>query len=554
MPEYATQPGVVRANDPTVESVLPSGSHPGLTRASAPIGEIGRPGVALIEGSAPELAHEIQTLLRSRLRVAALVLFFAFATFLVLHYLRVDIAEPEHIFLFCFHLLATIVLGGVGISLCRRGPVPGWWLRASEWLVFGLPAVFFAAMQYSITLATCRRGVLEFPHGLWLVLIYTYALFIPNTVRRAAVAVGLMSLMSLGLLFGMIWSDPQVRAAVPAEQVVGLVLMFCVASGSSVVGVGLIGSLRRAVFVARQFGQYQLTRRIGAGGMGEVYLAEHQLLKRPCVVKLIRPDRAGDPRNLARFQREVRATAKLSHWNTVEIFDYGRTADGTFYYVMEFLPGMSLGEIIERFGPMPAERVIYLLRQACDALAEAHGVGLVHRDIKPGNIFAAIRGGVYDVTKLLDFGLVKPLMEEEPIHLTAEGTITGSPLFMSPEQALGEANPDGRSDIYSLGAVGYYLLTGRPPFEGDTPLKVIFAHAHDAVVPPTSLRPEIPADLEQVVLRCLEKNPADRFQTAAELGEALAACTSAGLWTREQATRWWQDYERETTIAEVKQE
>jgi serine/threonine-protein kinase len=516
--------------------------------------ENGRPGVALIEGSAPELAHEIQTLLRSRLRVAALVLFFAFATFLVLHYLRIDIAEPQHIFLFCFHLVATIVLGGVGISLCRRGPVPNWWLRASEWLVFGLPAIFFAAMQYSVTLATCRRGVLEFPHGLWLVLIYTYALFIPNTVRRAGIAVGLMSLMSLGLLFGMMFSDPHVRAAVPAEQAVGLVLMFCVASGSSVVGVGLIGSLRRAVFVARQFGQYKLTRRIGAGGMGEVYLAEHQLLKRPCVVKLIRPDRAGDPRNLARFQREVRATAKLSHWNTVEIFDYGRTADGTFYYVMEFLPGMSLGEIIDRFGPMPPERVIYLLRQACDALAEAHNVGLVHRDIKPGNIFAAKRGGVYDVAKLLDFGLVKPLMEEEPVHLTAEGTITGSPLFMSPEQALGETNPDRRSDIYSLGAVGYFLLTGHPPFEGNAPLKVIFAHAHDPVAPLTNLRPEIPADLERVILRCLEKNPADRFQTATELGEALAACASADLWTREQATQWWQDYERETTIAEVKQE
>jgi serine/threonine-protein kinase len=554
MPEYATQPGLVRPDDPTVESVLPSGSHSDLSKMSALKGEIGRPGVALIEGSAPELAHEIQTLLRSRLRMAALVLFFAFATFLALHYLRVDIAEPGHIFLFCFHLAATIVLGGVGISLCRRCPLPSWWLRTSEGLIFGLPAIFFATMQYSITLAAARRGVLDFPEGLWLVLIYTYALFIPNTVRRAAVAVGLMSVMSLALLFGMMWGDPLVRQCVPTDQAVGLVLMFCVACGGSVLGVGLIGSLRRAVFVARQFGQYKLTRRIGAGGMGEVYLAEHQLLKRPCVVKLIRPDRAGDPRNLARFQREVRATAKLSHWNTVEIFDYGRTADGTFYYVMEFLPGMSLGEIVERFGPLPPERVIHLLRQACDALAEAHGVGLVHRDIKPGNIFAAKRGGIYDVAKLLDFGLVKPLMEKEPIHLTAEGTITGSPLFMSPEQALGEINPDGRSDIYSLGAVGYYLLTGHPPFEGDAPLKVIFAHAHDAVVPPANLRPDIPADLNGVILRCLEKNPADRFQTAVELGEALAACAAAGLWSQEQATQWWQDYERETTIAEVDRE
>jgi serine/threonine-protein kinase len=553
MPEYATQPSIVRPDDPTVETLLPSGSHSDLSRSVASKGDSGRLGVALIEGSAPELAHETLELLRSRLRMAALVLFFAFATFLVLHYLRIDISQPEHIFLFCFHLLATIVIGGVGIGLCRR-TLPMWWVRASEWLIFGLPAIFFAAMQYSLTLASCRRGALDFPSGLWLVLIYTYALFIPNTVRRAAVAVVLMSVLPLGLLFGMMWGDPQVRDCVPVDEVVGLILMFCVACGGSVLGVGLIGSLRRAVFVARQFGQYKLTRRIGAGGMGEVYLAEHQLLKRPCVVKLIRPDRAGDPRNLARFQREVRATAKLSHWNTVEIFDYGRAADGTFYYVMEFLPGMSLGDIIEQFGPMPPERVIHLLRQACNALAEAHDMGLVHRDIKPGNIFAAKIGGIYDVAKLLDFGLVKPLLEEEPIHLTAEGTITGSPLFMSPEQALGEANPDGRGDIYSLGAVGYYLLTGRPPFEGGAALKVIFAHAHDPVVPPAALRPEIPADLNAVILRCLEKSPADRFQTAVELEEALAACTSADLWTREQATRWWQDYERETTIAEVNQE
>jgi eukaryotic-like serine/threonine-protein kinase len=554
MPQYATQPGVARPDDPTVESALPSGSHADLSRGTFSKAENGRPGVSLIEGSTPQLAHETQELLRSRLRLAALVLFFGFATFLVLHYVRVDISQPEHIFLFCFHLVATIVLGAVGISLCRRCPLPAWWIAASEWLIFGLPAVFFAAMQHSITLASCRRGVLDFPEGLWLVLIYTYALFIPNTVRRAAVAIGLMSVAPLVLLFGMMLGDPKVRAAVPTDQAVGLALMFCVACGGSVLGVGLITSLRRAVFLARQFGQYKLTRRIGAGGMGEVYLAEHQLLKRPCVVKLIRPDRAGDPRNLARFQREVRATAKLSHWNTVEIFDYGHTADGTFYYVMEYLPGMSLGEIIDRFGPMPSERVIHLLRQACDALAEAHDMGLVHRDIKPGNIFAAKRGGIYDVVKLLDFGLVKPLMEEESVQLTAEGTITGSPLFMSPEQALGDTDPDRRSDIYSLGAVGYYLLTGRPPFEGDAPLKVIFAHAHDPVVPPASLRPEIPSNLDRVIVRCLEKNPADRFQTAADLEEALASCESTGLWSQEQATRWWQDYERETAIAEVEQE
>jgi serine/threonine-protein kinase len=277
--------------------------------------------------------------------------------------------------------------------------------------------------------------------------------------------------------------------------------------------------------------------------MGQVYLAEHQLLKRPCVVKLIRPDKAGDPRVLARFQREVCATAKLSHWNTIEIFDYGVAADGTFYYVMEYLPGMSLAELVEQYGPMPPERVIYLLRQACDALREAHDAGLIHRDIKPANIFAAQRGGVYDVVKLLDFGLVKPVIGDHEVQLTTEGTITGSPLFMSPEQAMGDREPDVRSDIYSLGCVAYYLLTGKPPFEGNNAIKVVFAHAHESVVPPSDYRPETPPDLEQVVVKCLAKNPEDRYPNASSLADALGECEAAGLWSAQHAARWWQERE-----------
>ena len=281
----------------------------------------------------------------------------------------------------------------------------------------------------------------------------------------------------------------------------------------SVYGTHIINALRNEAFEARQLGQYRLMRPIGTGGMGEVYLAEHQMMKRPVAIKVIRPGKADDPQALARFEREVRATAKLSHWNTIEIFDYGRTDDGTFYYVMEYLPGMSLAELVDRYGPLPADRAIHLLMQTCDALAEAHARGLIHRDIKPGNIFAAERGGVYDVAKLLDFGLVKPLSDDKvPVQLTQEGTITGSPLFMSPEQALGDSEPDARSDIYSLGAVAYYLLTGAPPFEGDKPIKIILAHAHDPVVPPSRLRSDVPADLEQVVLRCLAKNPDDRYR------------------------------------------
>ena len=265
--------------------------------------------------------------------------------------------------------------------------------------------------------------------------------------------------------------------------------------------------------------------------MGEVYLAEHQLLKRPCVVNLIDLTRPAIG-NLARFQREVHATAKLSH---PDGRDFRLRPHARRYVLLrDGVPARheSRGELVERFGPLPAERVIYLMRQACDALSEAHASGLIHRDIKPANIFAAQRGGIYDVAKLLDFGLVKPLIEEEPVHLTAEGAIAGSPLFMSPEQAVGDAHPDARSDIYSLGAVGYFLLTGQPPFVSDKPIKVMFAHASEPVVPPSVLVPEIPADLEaELILHCLAKKPAERFQSAAEL-RRLAACEAAGRWNR----------------------
>jgi serine/threonine protein kinase len=274
--------------------------------------------------------------------------------------------------------------------------------------------------------------------------------------------------------------------------------------------------------------------------MGEVYLAEHQMMKRPCAVKLIRPEKAGDPRIMARFEREVRATAKLSHWNSIDIYDYGRTADGTFYYVMEYLPGHNIGELIEEYGPVPVGRSIYLMDQVCAALTEAHGIGLVHRDIKPANIFCAYRGGVFDVAKLLDFGLAKPTVEVNgEAQLTMEGTVTGSPLFMSPEQASGEEGVDGRSDIYSLGAVLYYMLTGQPPFLFDNPLKVMIAHASQEVVPPRQHNPELSLEMEEIVMRCLEKDPDHRFQDVTELRRAMNDVPVSDPWSSELAEEWW---------------
>ena len=294
---------------------------------------------------------------------------------------------------------------------------------------------------------------------------------------------------------------------------------------------------------ARQFNQYRLRDQIGAGGMGEVYLAEHRLLKRPCAIKVIRPERSEDPRALERFEHEVRTTAGLSGPNIVEVYDYGRTEDGTFFYVMEYLQGMSLEELVARHGPLPPGRVIYLLRQACEALAEAHAAGLIHRDLKPANIFAARRGRRYDFVKLLDFGLVEAVPSRHESGRSREGRGPGSPQYMAPEQITGDRAPDRSCDLYGLGGVAYTLLTGRPPFEGDTVAQVLNAHVNDPVVPPSRHRPDIPRDLEEVVLRCLAKDPTDRYHGAEEVETILAACTSADDWDARKAADWWKTFE-----------
>lgn len=509
--------------------------------------------VQLIDQSGQGLSTQTQSLLRVRLRAAALVVFLGSAAFLVRNLLAGDmrgITDPELLrsyhWQLLFHLIHVAVLGlatGLLWNRCRRMSLRQ--LRLAELVIFGWTAAFFLRVQHFNTLyAATVLDSLPSPVGMWFALIFTYAIFIPNSWRRAALVIGLLAAAPLVWRMFEISGYPVIaRVAATHADWSALVLMMLVGFGSSVYGTHVIGALRKEAYEARQLGQYRLRHLIGSGGMGEVYLAEHQLLKRPCAIKLIRPGKANDPTAMARFEREVRATARLSHWNTVEVFDYGRTDDGTFYYVMEYLPGLSLAELVEHYGPMPAERVVYLLRQACDALREAHSIGLIHRDIKPGNIFAAQRGGVYDVVKLLDFGLAKPL-EGGAISLTQDGALTGSPLYMSPEQALAEQEANARSDIYSLGAVAYFLLTARPPFEGEKPIKVLLAHARDEVVPPSRLRPDVPADLEQIVLRCLEKLPEDRFRDVTVLGQMLAGCTSAGMWSRERAAAWWGETKR----------
>lgn len=289
----------------------------------------------------------------------------------------------------------------------------------------------------------------------------------------------------------------------------------------------------------RQLGPYTLHELIGSGGMGDVYLAEHQLLKRKCAIKLIKRDKASDRKMLARFEREVKSTAQLTHWNTVQIYDYGRTPNGTFYYAMEYLQGLNLRQLVEQFGLQPAGRVVYILRQICGALHEAHRCGLVHRDVKPSNIFLAERGHVYDVAKLLDFGLVRPARLGNDLICCAGGGLQGSPRYMCPEQARGQ-KPDCRGDLYSLAVVGFYLLTGRVPFEDDNSAMLIVAHATIEAPRIHELGFDVPLDLSAIIAQCLKKDAADRFQTPRELQEALDTCACANDWTWRSAEAWWQ--------------
>lgn len=494
--------------------------------------------VAMCQGSGPHMSKETQSLLRSRLRMAALLLALGFGVFFVRELFTVRYDSADELFLLISHGVVTVTLLAVGGRLCQKCTYSTATLRIAEVVIFGLPSLYFLALQWETIRA--KIPMLTGISAPWMMLVLVYSLYIPNTWRRAAWVLGSFAVapVVLCIVAKLVLTD--YSAAVKAETISTVFMTMALAAFIGAWGVHTINRLRREAFEAKQLGQYRLKRLLGAGGMGEVYLAEHQLMKRPVAIKLIKPGKAADPQALARFHREVQATAKLTHLNTIEIFDYGHTDDGTFYYVMEYLPGKSLADLVLQHGPLAPERVVAILEQICEALAEAHRIGLIHRDIKPGNIFAAERGGVYDVAKLLDFGLAKPVMPTADVNLTQDGAITGSPLFMAPEQAVGDGVPDARSDIYGLGAVAYYLLTGRPPFEADNPVKILLAHAQKAVVPPSQLQPDVPADLERIVLRCMEKSPADRYQSVNELATDLARTSLHGKWTREHAYEWWQ--------------
>ena len=298
---------------------------------------------------------------------------------------------------------------------------------------------------------------------------------------------------------------------------------------------------------ARDIGSYQLIELLGSGGMGEVWVAKHRLLARPAAIKLIRPEmlggsEAGRKAVARRFEREAQATAALKSYHTISLYDFGVAQDGSFFYVMELLEGMNLDELIKIHGPIPSARAVHLLRQVCHSLADAHEHGMIHRDIKPANIFVCRLGSEVDFIKVLDFGLVRTPKALDPgaTELTVEGMAYGTPGYMAPEIAMGKTDLDGRTDLYGVGCVAYWLVTGQRVFIGETPMAEAFHHIQSKPIPPSErIQTAIPEAFEKVILACLEKDPADRPQSASQLGALLVESLPDADWTPEKAEAWW---------------
>jgi serine/threonine-protein kinase len=327
---------------------------------------------------------------------------------------------------------------------------------------------------------------------------------------------------------------------------------------ASYIAARIIYGLGRDILRAQELGSYNLRELIGRGGMGEVWRASHNMLARPAAIKLIRSDTLGmQPAGLdvaqARFEREAQVTASLQSSHTVDLYDYGVSDDGSFYYVMELLDGLDLESLVERFGPLPAERVIHILLQACLSLGEAHRRGLIHRDLKPANLFLCQRAFEHDFLKVLDFGLVRysALASEREESVTKTGLFAGTPAYMAPEMAMGADDLDERADIYALGCVAYRLLSGHSVFEESNPVATMFAHVNKSPQPPSAVSElAIPPELDAVVLACLSKDPDGRPSTAEDLARELREIGLPQPWTRERAAAWWRTHLPEATPAE----
>ena len=482
---------------------------------------------------ATTLGPELQQLQRSRLAGLATVVA-VLGAFESVVWMNAPLASmpPNAIAMMLPFLVGSLV---VGVALRRR--------RFSETQVQNLAVIYQVALAVAIASLTFSypwpSGMTNPSASSGVVWVAIYPMLIPNDRRRVVlgtvtsaavdplwvfgqVQLGLLEVPPNGELFRQFY--PNLVVLIPA-----------------LLGSAVIYRLGTALAEAKRLGAYVLHEPLGEGGMGEVWRAEHALLARPAAVKLIRPAKAG-PEAQRRFEREAQATAALRSPHTIQLYDYGVADDGTYFYVMEILEGLDLRTLVETEGPQPAGRVVHVLLQALHSLAEAHAVGFVHRDIKPANLFLARRGRDVDVVKVLDFGLVQLQPGVEARELGVRGSqvgdvLRGTPAFMAPEIALGDV-ADGRADLYALGCVAYWLLTGELLFERSTAMKTVLAHVHEAPEPPSRLAP-VPKSLEDVVMRLLEKDPAARYADADAVADALRATGLEESWTRQHRRRWW---------------
>jgi eukaryotic-like serine/threonine-protein kinase len=484
-----------------------------------------------------------------RLRVLALL--YAFVFFMAGIFPALLVPNDRARFLSSFVQWGPAVIGivvGLLVAAVIRSPrLP---LRAA--MTLGL--VFEIVSSYAIAASEfADPAALENHRGsmglswvaVWVVL---FTIVVPTSPRRALLA-ALASVSSVPVVIGLVvaYGTTSVHVA-PAYFFLGLVFPYLLVVGMAYVGARVVYQLGTEVKRARDLGSYRLEEKLGEGGMGEVWRARHRMLARPAAIKLIRPSVAGHARPgvseeaIRRFEREAQVIARLRSPHTVELFDFGIAADGAFYYVMELLDGLDADSLLRRFGPIPPERAVFLLRQVCHSLSEAQSCGLVHRDIKPANIFLCRYGEEYDFVKVLDFGIVgttpDPADTNRPA-LTQENAVQGTPAFIAPEQAMG-TSVDGRADIYAVGCVAYWLLTGQFVFRAETPMGLLLQHAQTVPTPPSARTDlPIPRALDDLVLSCLAKDPADRPQSARELSLRLGEVEGASGWTQERAREWW---------------
>jgi serine/threonine-protein kinase len=434
-------------------------------------------------------------------------------------------------------------------AVTRRGAYSERFLRWAEGVGLVTSCLAYAFMGYGIEQMVRASGK-TFVSAQFIVLMamtmmtFARAIFVPSTPRHtlwvtSLAAIGLLALASP--LASRCEVDIFGNPALPyLGTMLGVAMWWSMVVALATLASRVIYGLRKEADIARQYGQYTLVDKIGEGGMGVVYRAQHRLLRRPTAVKLLPPERAG-ARAIERFEREVQLTAQLTHPNTVTIFDYGRTPGGTFYYAMELLDGETLQDIVEATGPMPPSRALHVLVQVAGALVEAHGRGLIHRDIKPANIMLCTQGGIADVAKVLDFGLAQDLrLGGSAAVTTITGLVAGTPQYLAPETL---AKPDAMStpaDIYAFGGVAFWLLTGRAVYEGDTIVEVCAKHMHSPVPSVADRCGEVlPNGLDELVAACLAKSPATR-PTARELVERLRECM-VDTWGEAEAAEWWRE-------------